>query len=179
MPEVALSSPVTVCDPVLLASPDVWKQWESPLVSNPYILVYQGRRDDSLLSLAKELSARYGAEIISVDCYLNSFSKGIRHLEPGPDGFVSLVKNALCVLTTSFHGAAMSIALKTPFYVIRLNDGADLRAYELLGRMGLSDRMLGRGEIPDTIDVDFAACMSLLEKERKISGDYLIESLGL
>ena len=45
-------------------------------------------------------------------------------------------------MTTSFHGTAFSLILGTPFYTLRLNDGADGRAQSLLDSVNLSDRMV-------------------------------------
>ena len=170
---------VTVADPVVMASPELWTRWSSPLLDGKYVLVYQGRADDSVLEIAKGIAGKYGAEVIVADNYLNGFVRGVRHVEVGPDGFVSLVKNAICVVTTSFHGAAVSIVSQTPFYVVRLEDGADMRAEELLARFGMSDRMIARSFRPDVFEMDFSDSAHKIEEQRRLSNEFLIKALKL
>ena len=170
---------VTVADPVILASPELWDRWTAPLLDGKYVLVYQGRSDDSVLEIAKGIAGKYGAEVVVADNYMNGFVNGVRHVEVGPDGFVSLVKNAMCVITTSFHGAAVSIVSQTPFYVVRLDDGADMRAEELLTRFGLDDRMIAKSSRPDVFEMDFSASVQKIEEQRGLSNEFLINALEL
>ena len=48
----------------------------------------------------------------------------------------------MCVVTTSYHGTIFSILMNTPFYTLRLNDGADKRSEELLLKLGLENRIV-------------------------------------
>ena len=169
--------PEVVCDPVFLPDNDFWSQWAEPVYKGAYILVYQARSNDAIIRIAKEIAAKYNAEVLTVDCYSNSFARGIRHVDAGPDGFVSLVRNALCVVTSSFHGASMSMIMHTPFYVVRLDDGADARAEECLARMGLSERMIGMRAVPDHIEMDFHISDQLIAAEREKSRMFIEKAL--
>ena len=174
------SMPV-VADPVILAEQSVWEKMagrEDNKDGRPYILVYQGQCNDAVYEIARHLAEKYGADIISADYYLNSFARGLSHTEVGPDGFVSMVRNALCVVTTSFHGAALSIVLHTPFYVVGYTKESS-RCTQLLERAGLSERMISPADRPDTVEMDFTASEQHLDAQRKESRDFLNKTLGL
>ena len=171
------SSPEIVCDPVFLSDTKIWSSWLKNERRNPYVLVYQGRSNDSIIRIASEIAMKNNAEVISVDCYSNSFTNGVKHEDVGPDGFVSLVNNALCVVTSSFHAAAMSIILHTPFFVIRLDDGADERAHDCLVRMGLAERMIDVGASPDEIGMEFDTSDRMIQIERQKSREFIRRAL--
>ena len=90
-----------------------------------------------------------------------------------PSEFVALVKNARCVVTTSFHGTAFSVILGTPFYTLKLNDGSDGRAQNLLDSINLSDRMIDIGS-----DITFCEYNSVLvQKELNIQKEQSLKFL--
>lgn len=166
-----------VCDPVFLLEPKQWKLTVSsgPAVDKPYILVYQGYQDDSIFETARILAARYNSEIVCVDNYRNGFIAGVIHKPAGPLQFLGFLKHSMCFLTTSFHGAAMSIILQIPFFVIRQGNGSDLRYKELLDLFGLSDRLIDRFCIPSSINCDFDQSVELMEQERYRARNFLNE----
>lgn len=132
-----------VLDPTLLAPYSLWEKWHSPVLKEPYILTYQGRESDYTFTLANDMAKQLGVKkVVPVDFYSNVKGNGFETYVCSPNEFVALVKNASCVVTTSFHGTAFSVILGTPFYTIRLNDGADGRAQDLLDSINLSDRMV-------------------------------------
>jgi hypothetical protein len=167
----------TVCDPVFLSDTKIWSNWLENKRKEPYVLIYQGRNNDSIIRIASEIAQKNNAEVVSVDCYANSFTRKVKHMDVGPDGFVSLVNNALCVVTSSFHAAAMSMILHTPFFVVRLDDGADDRAHDCLVRMGLAERMIGVGDSPDEIGMEFDVSDRMIQAERQKSREFIRRSL--
>lgn len=166
-----------VCDPVFLSDPKIWSKWLENKRKKPYVLVYQGRSNNNIIRIASEIAGKNKAEVISVDCYANSFTSKVKHVDVAPDGFVSLVNNALCVVTSSFHAAAMSMILHTPFFVVRLDDGADERAHDCLLKMGLAERMIGVGASPDEIRMEFEISDSMIEAHRQRSREFLRKAL--
>lgn len=167
-----------VLDPSLLAEPSIWDRWEKPIEKDEYILTYQARESDDIFRIAREISKQLGnIKIIPIDFYPNVKKNGYKRYIASPSDFISLIKNARCVITTSFHGTAFSILCKTPFYTIRLEDGADGRAANLLKQVGLSNRMLHKQEQPKFESVDFNTAHERLVEYRKYSLNYLKHSL--
>ena len=60
----------------------------------------------------------------------------------GPDTFVSLIKNARCVVSNSFHGSAFSMIYGKDFFVVNRKDGLNIRMKDLLNRYGLESRLI-------------------------------------
>ena len=168
-----------VLDPSLMVNPEIWKKWQKPVRTDKYVMTYQARQDENVFRIAKELANQisHGCKIISVDFWENSFRKGIENAIISPAEFVSLINNAQCVVTTSFHGTAFSIICHTPFYTIRLNDGADGRSEELLGKLDLLDRMLDRDTSPILTKLEIERFKQNLNELRYNSQKFLEKSL--
>ena len=65
----------------------------------------------------------------------------------GPIEFISYIKNANCVYTTSFHAVVFSMIFNTPFYVFLTGDaGRDSRLLQILGEFDLLDRAISNKE---------------------------------
>lgn len=167
-----------VLDPSLMATPTIWEKWQNPIRMDKYVLTYQARKDDNVYRIAKNIANQLSpkCKIISVDFWENSFRKGVENVIVSPKEFVSLVNNAQCVITTSFHGTAFSIICNAPFYTIRLNDGADGRSEELLSRLDLLDRMVEKHASPKFTQLDFKYIQKLNEL-RDISQNFLDASI--
>lgn len=164
-----------VLDPSLMVNPNLWKKWQEPIRTDKYVVTYQARKDDNVYRIAKNIANQISPEckIVSVDFWENSFRKGIENVVVSPSEFVSLVNNAQCVITTSFHGTAFSIICNTPFYTIRLNDGADGRSEELLNNLNLFDRMVDKSASPIFMKLDSEHYKSKLEEWRSLSQKFL------
>ena len=165
-------------DPTLLLKREAWDNLApaSP-VRTPYILLFTVNAPRTLIDQTLVLSRRTGLPII----YLNKLhvrrEKEIRYLEPiEADQFVSLVKHAAYVCTNSFHGTAFSVIYHKQFIVeTETVSGRNIRAEELLSRLGLSERIL-QGDI-SAIDAqsDWASAESILAEERRRAEAYLLD----
>ena len=168
----------TVIDPTILASEKIWTQWFDPIINERYVLTYQGRQSDSTFLVAKSVADRIGAKIIPVDYYQNSNRNGLHTFPAGPKEFVSLVRNAQCVITNSFHGTAFSIICGTPFFTIRLNDGMDERAENMLKTFNLSERMIDSERNTGSLVVDFDKARTCIAELREKSLTWLSNVLS-
>lgn len=171
-----------VLDPTLMAPPSIWKRFQNIIINekDPYILIYQARKDNNVFRIAKQISKQKHWKIITIDFYDNSIGirNGIYHRTISPDQFVSYVKNAQCVITTSFHGTVFSIINKTPFYTLKLNDGADARNEELLNLLNLRDRFIEKNLDIKFISIKFDISDQLLENLRIKSFNFLKSALS-
>lgn len=129
-------------DPTLLLSKDEWDQYIEAvpeLVGRKYIVLYfLNRAADQVYDSALQLSKDTGAEIIDL---MENHSK--QWYTKDPSEFLWIVKNAICVLTDSFHGTIFSWIYKTPFFIFTRNSKVDMssRLESLLEILGLKERL--------------------------------------
>ena len=85
----------------------------------------------------------------------------------GPKAFLNLIKYSELVLTTSFHGTALSVAMEKKFWFVKtpMLNPRDDRATSLLNQLGLPDRLQGSDYLLSH-DV-------FLPLEKKVSADEL------
>ena len=171
-----------VLDPTLMVSPSIWNKFKEIKISEqePYILIYQARQDDNVFRIANQIAKKKLWNIITVDFYDNSLQKKYikGHRNISPDQFVAYVKNAQCVITTSFHGTVFSIINNTPFYTLKLNDGADARNEEILKLLKLGNRFIEKNKEVEFSKIDFTVCNQTLDFLRKQSYNYLKSALN-
>lgn len=138
-----------VLDPSLMVPSEFWnKLYRKIKIPYEYIIVHQARKSEETLNIARNIAMQLKSVILSTDMYNNSFNKFSKHKIVSPDEFITLVKSAKCIITSSFHVTAFSIINRIPFYTVRLNDNADERSENLLQALGLMDRLIDKNDIP-------------------------------
>lgn len=154
-------------DPTLLHRKKEYAAITSPRrIRKPYIFVYYVWYDDSIVNAARELGARTGLPVYTIEMakggrtWLKLWRKGIRPVTRflSPGDYLSLIRNAEYVVTDSFHGTAFSIIFEKQFVCI--NDGDRSRGYKndvrirgILERLGLGDRFVTCEELAG-FDID-------------------------
>ena len=121
-------------DPTLLLPSQSWDKLTDDSWSrkNDYIVVYEVRnlpgKESLLKDKARVLASQMGiTDIINLSTYRYT-----------PKDFVSIIKHARYVLTTSFHGTVFGLIFHKPMMVFKLNDGHDVRCTDLLEATGMS-----------------------------------------
>lgn len=149
----------TVIDPVFLLSKQEWNCLANKSrvrKKEPYLLIYAFQTSDYVYRIAKRIAEQRGLKLISI-CYEKKDDlSGVTQLtDCGPLDFVSYIKNADYICTTSFHGMAFSIIFEKNFYCV----GHPLYAQrnkDLLNSLGLEARMLFEGQQADVFtDIDY------------------------
>ncbi len=178
----------TVLDPTLLLSREDYEPLEEPadLPKSPYILVYWVNYDNAATHYVHQMVNRLAIErnmevvhfIYNAPYYL--FSGKDKTMAFATIGeFLTYLRNASMVFTSSFHGTTLSLVYRKPFYTF-CPGGAESRSGSLLGRIGLEDRMLcpdldlGSKKTGDRYD---NACVEALEREIERSKAFLRNAL--
>lgn len=113
-------------DPVLLMGAEFWtpilnKKWKN----NRYIVIHEARwlkgNENELRQKASILAQKENCKIISLS-----------NLAHSPIDFISAIKYARCIITSSFHAMAFALIFNRPLIAIKLNDGHDGRYVDLL-----------------------------------------------
>lgn len=166
-------------DPTLLLDREEWID-SLDLSSNlgEYILLFSYQTAPKLVDTANMISIKYGIPIISIalgctENYLIDGSLGLRSVDPIT--WISLVSNAKLVLTESYHGMLLSIALSIPFLVYTPRVDSVVRIIEILDKFGLRDRTIRDFDISNEkiFTTDYTYTRQVIEKERKKAFEYL------
>ena len=95
--------------------------------------------------------------------------------------FVSLVKNAQCVIGNSFHGAAFSMIFEKDFFVVNRKDGLNVRMQDLLNRYGLSRRLISPDVSDESLmtDIYYKPVQEKLQQDIDFSKSFLQHQIEL
>ncbi len=132
-----------VIDPTLMLSKSFWRKYATEKKTKPYILIYQLHNNPLLGKYAKELANRYDLSLIRVSQSLHQITReGKLVWCPSINRFLSLINNAECMITDSFHGTAFAINLNTQFIEVLPNNNTSTRNMSILRMTNLTDRIL-------------------------------------
>lgn len=166
---------VEVCiDPTLLVNSKVWERLvDSKWEKEDYVLLYQlrcpkGSHFNLLREKSEELARQMGCKVIEIIDTKYSVTD-----------FVSLIKYAKYVVTTSFHGTVFSVIFNTPFYSVRLQDGHDERYVNLLSVIGLDSCCVDIDFQPNANTVVFNSTHERILKIKEESLSYLEKALSV
>lgn len=167
-----------VLDPVLMVPPHIWDSFSADKhKTEKYVVVYQVRHNPNTFRIANHIAKQIGAKVKILVAWLQFKPIEGTNQTASPEEFVNTIRNAACVVTTSFHGTAFAVAFNRPFYTIRLNDNADSRSISLLETVGLTDRLINVDDKPIFTSIDYSTTNQELDKLRKESQDYILNNL--
>lgn len=161
-------------DPTLLRGKEEWERIavKTP-IKKPYIFCYILYRPKWLNKWLKKIRKQTKKEIVVVtsDVYRNIYhNKMVR--SAGPKEFLGLLQGADFVISSSFHGVALSIANEKPFYAV-VNPDSPSRISNMLKTFSLQDRIVTEKDALDFSDVDYAKVEPYKRKEKEKSIAYL------
>ena len=175
-----------VLDPVFLLDKDFWIDFakkEDTGSIEEYVLTYDfEHRKSSVKRIAKRLAALYGYKIYSVSPSRSHHEYADQSFACcSPEKFVSLIKNAKCVVSNSFHGTAFSIILEKNFFVVNRKDGLNIRMIDLLNRYDLNDRLVNPETSDELLskDVNYSLMRSRLGRDADVSRSFLLHQIEL
>ena len=123
-----------VCDPVFLLDKEEWLRLVDAKSEDKHIFVYDFDQNPFIQEVIDSLND----EIVS---YF-PMSGVTRVDEGGPLGFLHDLVSAKLIISNSFHATAFALLLNKPFYVIERREKINVRMYDLLNGVGLSDRII-------------------------------------
>lgn len=167
-----------VVDPtLLLEAKDYEAITAAPIVNEKYLLLYSRRYNKNMESFAERLAEKQNLKIVEISLRATNADKGhLMMYKAGVEEFLSLVKNAECVVTNSFHGIIMSVQFKKLFYGFS-REQCDNKTQELSSLFGFKDRMLVTGNESISEIINYDDIMSTIVQEREKSNVFLYKSL--
>lgn len=172
-----------VLDPVFLLEKEEWLQLiTQPItaIQDKYILFYQLMKSDEAILFTNRLEALYGYKVIEILGRVEPMLFGDRYLQTAsPTDFISLIKNAEIIVSTSFHGVAFSLLFEKQFYALGMKNNSG-RVKSLLDKLDISHRLLSdtnQIDLKDKIDYDKVnvKIANLIHKSKH----YLLDLLGI
>jgi hypothetical protein len=168
-----------VLDPVFLLDRDKWIEFlPKRKVKKKYILLYQIIPSEDSILLTKKLKEYYGYKVFEIRGRVESLLFDHRYKQTeSPMEFLSLLKNAEFVITTSFHGTAFSVIFEKQFYALNMGIFAE-RVLTLLNSIGIENRYLNKIENVDFEDtIEYSTVNKKLEVIRNFSLRYINHAL--
>lgn len=127
-------------DPTLLVDNIAFKAIHKvPAIKN-YVLVYDGTNTD-ILNFTKKIAKQMGKSVVAISCDIAIKNRNELIQDASVEEFLGYIANADLIISTSFHGCALSLSYKKDFYCINTGNTAS-RSAELLDLFGLKERLI-------------------------------------
>lgn len=176
--EVLNLNDASVCvDPTFLLTEKEWScLGNQRIVKKDYIFLFEVVPSPIAKLIANELAGKYNLQVF----FLNSGFKFLREnsnikTPVGPEEFVSLIRYARFIVTTSFHGMAISLLLRKQFVLAPTKHMNRQRS--LLKEIGLENRIVNNlGELNQLKDIQYSD--EQFVQLAKSSQDFLLSSLN-
>lgn len=168
-----------VVDPSLLAGRHIFEKIATPIKrTKPYVLIYEIVPHQQVRRIAWEIAAQLNADVIELTNGMLGYH--LKNMDEGasPEKFLGYIKEASCVVTTSFHGTAFSLLFQTSFYMVKQNSSVDDRMNNLLKMLELRERMISMDAKVNFEKIDFMPVIPRLEEYRHNSISFIEESLN-
>ncbi len=167
-----------VVDPTLLVDNDVFVEIEKPVgIKGRYVLIYDCMSKD-VFNFAKNMAIQLDSKLIALSCCVRARNLCRTYQAATIGEFLWLFAHAECVVTTSFHGCAISLSYQKHFYAMNFNEQTTSRMRELLASVGLQDRYKKpSGSDVSFAPIDYVAVNEKLYGLRDTSRSYLQKTL--
>lgn len=160
---------IVATDPVLLAGekylPKISEECNIP---DNYILLFQLWRERKTKEIALEIAKTHRCKLVDISTMSESLKPNqdpnsimIDHIHPGK--LINIFQKANYIVTTSFHGTALSILFEKNFITVSVDEATDQRGLNLLKALNLEDRFVHNiNDIPQN-DVDYKSVNNIKE----------------
>lgn len=162
-----------VLDPVFLLSKEQWDKICTPIHRKKYILYYNLLKSTEADKLVNKLKQELHCGIVEITGKVYPLKMGKRYIQTADAiEFISLIKNADFVVTTSFHGTAFSIIFEKQFYALGMGNNSG-RVKSLLEILGIENRLLKDSSNLDNSYLDYSSIRERLQLAISDSKKYL------
>jgi len=159
-----------VVDPVFLLDEVEWQMITSPrLIKEKYILFYHLGYNAEAVKAVVKLKKQTQYKVVELNGkIITRDTRAQRWNMVGPSGFLSLLRHAEFVITSSFHGICFSLLYNKNFYVFLTNNSR--RIESMLLDFNLTSRIVKTATEVDMHDsINWKEVSSLIEKKKKSS----------
>ncbi len=168
-----------VLDPVLLAGREVFDGLaKRNSIRQPYLLIFGLEHNDVAISIAEKIASKMGLAIIEISTYTESLKSNYEKVA-SPQRFITYLKYADYVVTTSFHGTVFSILYEKDFLYVDNDFSKAKRVKELLDSLGLDDRIVDSLDKLDFVsNTNYKKVGEIYSKYRRESAKFINKALN-
>lgn len=173
-----------VLDPVFLLTKEQWQQKTNAkyLPNGKYILYYRLQDITITDDIVSRVVEQTGLPVIELRGYIPLMHYGKRYrFTADAQEMISLINGAEYVVTSAFHGVAMSVSLEKNFFYASEKSQSN-RVQSLLQQIGLTDRIIKDGEL-NKVDVqrtiDYSKVNQTLHEMEQDSRGWLMKQIEL
>lgn len=130
-----------VCDPVFLLEQEYYEKMTRRIIKGKYAVVYLSEESDLLNKIVNDIKEKKGYKVILMGGNITRCACDLHIKDLGPIDFISLIKYAEIVISSSFHATAFSHIFHKKFGII-LPAGNGERLESLVNLSGLSNRII-------------------------------------
>ena len=163
-------------DPTFLLDAETWRRYEKPYsIHGPYILVYLIYWDSACKKQIQELKRRTGLPVYAICSGLSRVYADKKLFDVGVEEFLWLVDHAEYVITSSFHGVAMSTIFGKKFSAV-INPSSPSRIRNLLQTLDIPEVAIL--ELDKVASFDYSTICNRMAQERGRGVQYLKEAIN-
>lgn len=167
----------TVLDPVFFLNKEDWTKRCIDIGTNKYIFLYVLENTKELIRITERVKSKFEGDVKVIEVgFKKMYRDSILINQLDPQVFLSLIRNAECVISNSFHATAFSIIFEKPFYTLK-HSTRNNRMESLLNRAGLSDRCISKSEDVVFSPINYREVGENIKKEILLSKRYLEDSI--
>ncbi len=177
--DLGLKNVFYVLDPTMMIDENYWYKFASKKIDEKhYLLYYRLHHNDTLEQEAVKFAKEHKLKLIRISNSIDHvFLSGKTFSNIDPAMFLSLIKNADCVLSDSFHCTVFSILFRKKFITICPGETSP-RITDLLNRYNLNSRYaINIGDFClNSIfdDIDYVRVFSKVHEDRELFSEKLM-----
>ena len=153
-------------DPTFLIEADTWRQHEKKYqVHEPYILLYMIYWDPDCKEQIKKLKKRTGLPVYAICSGLSRVYADKKLFDVGVEEFLWLVDNAEYVITSSFHGVALSVIFNKKFAAV-INPSSPSRIQNLMDVLKIPRVSIDQLDKTDNINYEVVNECAKFERQK-------------
>lgn len=166
-----------VLDPTLLVDNQILRNIQcKPMLSGRYIVLYD-MAGKAVVDFANRMASQIGAKLVALRLSIGLKCGTNVHQCVSVGEFLSYIANSVGVVTTSFHGCAISLSYQKDFYVMDSGTPIMSRMRELLCSLGIDNRMVAPQETITFSAIDYSEVNPKLRALREDSVKFINEIL--
>lgn len=165
-----------VLDPTLLLNQEEWEELiDNNIHYKEYILIYfLGEMPDGFLQDIKSFAAARELDIINI------MDKTSKYYVSGPKEFLYYERNAALICTDSYHACLFAFQFNRPLLIFERQgvEKMNSRIDTFIKTFGLENCLFKDSLTDDVLKIDYSNGLSVLDKKRKNSMDYLKNAIN-
>lgn len=173
------STPIyTTVDPTLLVGKSFWNKYANyPTPKEKYVLLYSLLPSKEAEQLARKKAKELHCKYIEITGSVKPLKIGNKYIQTADAfEFISYIRNAEYVVTTSFHGTAFAILFEKQFCALGMGKNSS-RVASLLSQLHIIDRLIQEGDDLPKNSIDYTQVNQQLQKLILPSMQYLKDAI--